>query len=312
MSVSGLTNIVNGTFLTAAEKVSQAPVDEGRAVAKSLSGQSTKETLDTTLRVGARNFSLGLQALNIGISYINVSRDMHEQLEGIGNKLTQMTDRALIGVGPQTARLMVQDFQKYSAQFKDIITNTKIQGNDIFSVDTLKEQMVKAGLDPETTDDLTRSFERMVSLTKTTTDDNGETTTTSTALPLAEFSNAVRVASIDFEDGAGTQNGAEALKKVRQALDEVRSKIQGNLKELNHTFEVVRDNMQLVRAAGLAFLSVSDQIKGTEEADVVAEQVRSEIRRRAPSAALSQADNLQKILTAGVSLAAAAQSKSSS
>ena len=85
-------------------------------------------------------------------------------------------------------------------------------------------------------------------------------------------------------------------------LKALREQIDKNLSALDELRKMIGDNMDLVRATGLAFLSIADELSGEEEADAVAAQLRKEIRRNAP-AALAQAENLEPIAVAALALA---------
>lgn len=84
-------------------------------------------------------------------------------------------------------------------------------------------------------------------------------------------------------------------------LKALKNQIQSNYDALDSARDLIGDNIELVRSAGFAFLDLSEQIGSSEEADDVAREVRKEIRN-SPSAALAQAENLENIAVAALTL----------
>jgi hypothetical protein len=82
-------------------------------------------------------------------------------------------------------------------------------------------------------------------------------------------------------------------------LKNLRSQLKDNIEGLDDAREMVIKNIDLVRAAGFAFLDLSNQLEGGEDADKVAEQLRGMIRSNARGA-LSQAENLESIVVAAL------------
>jgi hypothetical protein len=84
----------------------------------------------------------------------------------------------------------------------------------------------------------------------------------------------------------------EDLKGLKRQIDK-------NNKVLEDGIGVIAQNIELVRATGLALLEVEGQITGAEEADDVARRVRDLIRLDA-GAALAQAENLEPLAVAAL------------
>lgn len=82
-------------------------------------------------------------------------------------------------------------------------------------------------------------------------------------------------------------------------LEAIRDRIDENQETLNDAKDVLGSNLDLVRASGLAFLDMSNQISGAAEAGDVATELASRIRQDAKSA-VSQASNLELIIVAAL------------
>ena len=81
----------------------------------------------------------------------------------------------------------------------------------------------------------------------------------------------------------------------------LKKQIKDNKKALDAGVEFIGKNIDLVRAAGLAFLKLSDQVTNEKDAVKVADSLRTEIQQNAP-AALAQAENLEPIIVAALAL----------
>jgi hypothetical protein len=82
-------------------------------------------------------------------------------------------------------------------------------------------------------------------------------------------------------------------------LEAIRDRIDENQQKLNDAKDVIGTNLDLVRAAGIAFLDMSNQITGEPEARDVATELARRIRADAKSA-VSQAGNLELIVVAAL------------
>jgi len=89
--------------------------------------------------------------------------------------------------------------------------------------------------------------------------------------------------------------------RVLTDLKALKAQIKKNLHALDDAVDVLGKNMDLVREAGLAMLELSDTIKTSDDANDVAQKLRLKITQNA-SAALSQADNLNPIIVAALTL----------
>jgi len=80
-------------------------------------------------------------------------------------------------------------------------------------------------------------------------------------------------------------------------LKGLREQITQNVDALSNAFQVVADNITLVRATGLALLEIGEGLTNETDATLVAECVRRRIRESAGEA-LAQAENLDPIAVA--------------
>ena len=84
-------------------------------------------------------------------------------------------------------------------------------------------------------------------------------------------------------------------------LKAMKAQLSDNLDGVNYATDIILKNIDLVRAAGFAFLDLSSTVSSEDDADKVAALLRDNIRKNAP-AALAQAENLQNIAVAALAL----------
>ncbi len=88
-----------------------------------------------------------------------------------------------------------------------------------------------------------------------------------------------------------------AAYRLLNDLKALREQITSNVDALQNAFDVVNDNIALVRATGLALLDIGNQLTNETDAAAVAESLRRRIRESAQEA-LAQAENLDPIAVA--------------
>lgn len=307
-----LRRIVNADFIQTVDRLGTSSSSEtpAQAAAKRLSGNSQATSLDSALRTGARNFALGTQALTRGISFINVSHAAHEKLSKIVDRLAEIADKsAKGGVGSQEGIRLVQEFRGLAHDFEKISKESEIEGTDVLDPTDLGGVLIASGLDPENSRALEGVFKKLHALNHSEVDIEGNVVTSSALIPTDQFAQSVRQTAGAFDDAsAEAEPVSAAFSKIRDSLGDLKERIHSNIKALEDTRNIVIDNLVLARAAGRAFLNLSEQVKGTEEAEAVAQKIRDQIRREAPQA-LEHAGNLQAIVIAGLTLTAEAVSK---
>jgi len=88
-----------------------------------------------------------------------------------------------------------------------------------------------------------------------------------------------------------------AAYRILNDLKALREQITTNVEALQNAFDVVAQNIELVRATGLALLEIGDALTNETDAASVAELLRRRIREQVPEA-LAQAENLDPIAVA--------------
>lgn len=124
------------------------------------------------------------------------------------------------------------------------------------------------------------------------------------ANPSASSSNSYARSTADYEkifDGTFNILTRPNAYRMLHDLKALKSQLTDNLEAVDYATDVISKNIDLVRAAGFAFLDLSSTISSDDEADQVAARLREEIRKNAP-AALAQAENLQNLAVAALAL----------
>lgn len=85
-------------------------------------------------------------------------------------------------------------------------------------------------------------------------------------------------------------------------LKALKQQMSDNIDALAGARDYIASNVELVRAAGFAFLEISNQITGTEDAEQVAQLVAAQIRSNSTQAQLAQVENLKNIASQTVAL----------
>jgi hypothetical protein len=301
MAISSLRTVVTGSFIKGLSSGSS-----GGGVPAALGGKKT-QAIDVTLRGTAKNFAAGVQALNVGVSYVNVSRDFNRRLLTTVGKLEDLVSRAGKGnLSNATAKVMREEFEALSGDFRDTLKRSKVEGRDVLDPQNLASVIAEAGLSPDKVEELRAAFRGMRSLTKSSTGADGESVSLPPTISVDEFASALRRSTRDLsgeEDDEATQEDVSAnFSRIRDSLRGIRATLRENLTSLEETTDVLRQNLEITRAAGFAFLETSRSVKGTESPEEIAERIRKQIQAAAPTA-LSQAQNLEPIMVAGLTAA---------
>lgn len=299
MAISSLKGAITGNFVKGLS--SQSKVSNASATISP--GGSSAVSLDRSLRTGARNLSAGLQALNVGVTYINLSRNVHEKLIGVVTKLDVLVSKGSKGgVSSQNAGLMQLEFQALNREFQDIVKKARVQGNDVLDVGALSEILVRGGIDPEKSEELGAALKGISSVSQVSTDGTNVTSTVS-LLPTDAFNTAVkRTAGDNVDETEDTRADAgAAFRPVRDKLKAIREQLSKNVKALDDAVEIIGKNISLARAAGFALLDLSGSVKGNEDPEELAATIRDRVRAGAPGS-IDQAGNLQSIIVAGLTL----------
>lgn len=100
-----------------------------------------------------------------------------------------------------------------------------------------------------------------------------------------------------------TREGAAIVLSDLKAL---KNQLKENRKIIKEVKGVVGQNIELARATGMTMLNLSSVIRGTEQADQVAAEIRKGVMRGAPGS-LSQLGNLEPIIVASLTIDKAAE-----
>lgn len=302
MAVSSLRQVITGNFVK--NLASQSKASNASATFNASSKDAA--SLDISLRTGARNLAQGLQAINVGATYLTLSRNTNERLLDVVTQMDLVVSKAgKSAVGSQTGSLMQQEFQALITQFQKVVRESKLQGNDVLDVEALSEVMIRSGLDPEVVDDLGGALKKITPPGGASSD--AIASSSESVVSLSSFASALRRTSAEFsqaeEAGLSEEavDAAKSFKQVRSRLADIRKSLEGNIKALDKAVEVVGKNLALVRAAGFAMLDLSSEIKGNEDPEDIARRIQDRVRRGAPGA-MDQANNLNSVMIAGFSL----------
>lgn len=293
MTVSSLEKIIDTNFLTKLYRASGS-ASKGSASKGELKGQA----LYTSLRAGARNFAAGYQLLNQGVSFLNVSLDTNERLLGVVQSIQEMIDSANRGnLSASTARQDRLKIDQLAKDFDRIVDAARAEKMDPLDTQSMEDTLVKAGLDKEKISDLASMLKKITSPTESSIASDGTVTSDGNPIPLADIQRQLRAAVFDEDEPGDDKSGF--FTKIKKKLRDVQIQLETNVKAIKSTIGFVKDNMAVARVAGLAFLDASNDLKGTESAEAVAEALRGKIRSTSGSA-LGQAHNLESVMVAGL------------
>jgi hypothetical protein len=293
MTVSTLEKIIDTTLLSKLYRASGS-ASQGSASKGELTGQA----LYTSLRTGARNFAAGYQLLSQGSTFLNVSLDTNERLLDVVKSIQQMVDKANRGnLSASEAKQDRRKIDQLSRDFDGIVDAARAEKVDPLDTQSMEDTLVRAGLDKEKISDLANLLKKISSPTESSIAADGTVTSDGNPIPLDEIQRQLRAAVFDEDEPTDDKSGF--FTKVKAKLRDVQLSLERNVKAIKGTINFVKENMAVARVAGLAFLDASNDLKGTESADAIAEVLRGKIRAGSGSA-LGQAHNLESVMVAGL------------
>jgi methyl-accepting chemotaxis protein len=297
MPINSLDRVVNTTFLTKISKASSS--GSSSKTTSNVSNQSLEgQALYDTLRIGAQNFAASMQLLNGSATFVNLSRDTNEKLLAIVTKLEKLTDRANRGdISSGIAKRLRSDFEDLADDFDEQIEEAQRNDQDILDLEQLKGVLARAGLDTERVGELALALKRFTHPAEASVNSDGEVVSEGNPVPLDEFKRALRAAQSDEDLPGDDRSGF--FGGIRGKLRELRNQLEFNVKALDETTQLLGESMTLVRAAGFAFLDVSNEMTGLESSEEIASRLRERIRGTA-RAGLGQVHNLERIMIAGM------------
>jgi hypothetical protein len=227
-----------------------------------------------------------------------VSLDTTERLLGVVQSIQEMVDKANRGnLSASTARQDRLKIDELAGDFDEIVNAAREEKLDPLNTQSMEDTLVKAGLDTEKISDLASLLKKIASPTESSISSDGTVSSDGNPIPLADIQRQLRAAVLDEDDPSDDKSGF--FTKVKTKLRDVQLKLETNIKSIKATIDFVKDNMAVVRVAGLAFLEASNDLQGNESAEAVAEVVRGKIRSSSGSA-LGQAYNLESVMVAGL------------
>jgi len=296
MGLTSLDQVINSTFV---QKLVRASGQQSAPSASPSGGNAVNgQALYTSLRTGARSFSVGVQLLNRGISVINLSLDLNEKLLSIVGGIEKLVERANKGnLSASSSKEYRAKLDSLSRGFDAIMRGAEAAEKNPLDVKQLEATLVNAGLDKEKIGELAGMLKKITSPGATTTDSTGNVISDGSLIPVDDIRRQLQAAIFDEDDPSDDRSGFFA--RTKEKLRDVRLMLETNIKAVERTRDFVKVNLDLVRATGFALLDVSNSMTGRETPEQLAEQVRSSIRAAAP-AALVQADNLNAIFVASL------------
>jgi methyl-accepting chemotaxis protein len=243
-----------------------------------------------------------MQLLGSGATFVNLSLDTSEKLLEIVDKLEKIATKANKGnISGSLGKRMRDEFDLLASEFDKKIEAAKKDDIDLLDVERLKAELSRAGLEPDKISELASSLKRFSHPAEATLNANGEVVSEGNPVPLAEFQRALKSAIVDPDDPTDDRSGF--FGRIKKDLQDIKLKLEGNVVALKDTAKLVGENIKLVRAAGLAFLEVSNDMTGLESAEDIASKIRDKIRSAARPL-LSEAHNLEPIMVAGLAVLA--------
>lgn len=303
MAIKGIRSVVNETFIKRFAAV--AAGDSSSNLAKAIRGGASTVSISEGLRLGARTFATAVQNLNSTIGVINISRDTLEKLGKITDKLISLTSRATERSASNSARQNLNaQFNELANEFQAIVDDAEIGEREFLSKEDLGEIFTLVGLDPDESSRMAALFDQFIITEK---DDllASETVkgTRPVPIPSGAFTNSnMSRDTVELEkifDGTRSIATRPSAYRMLTDLNALREQIDDNVATLDKATKLIEENINLVRAAGFAFLNLSEQINDSEEASMVAREVRDRIRKEA-GAALSQIEHLEPIAIAAL------------
>ena len=293
MTVRSLEKTIDSTFLT---KLYRASGSASKGAASK--GELTGQALYNSLRTGAKNFAAGYQLLNQGVSFLNVSLDTNERLLEVVQSIQEMVDKANRGnLSASTARQDRLKIDQLAKDFDKIVDDARDQKIDPLETQSMEDTLVRAGLDREKISELATLMKKISSPTESTIASDGTVSADGNPIPLTDIQRQLRAAVFDEDEPLDDKSGF--FTKVKSKLRDIQIKLETNVKAIKGTINFVKDNMTVVRVAGLAFLDASNDLKGNESAEAIAEIIRGRIKSGSGSA-VGQAHNLESVMVAGL------------
>ena len=305
MARISLNKVVTDTLVKRFQGLASGGGSNEQSLAKALRGDSSEASIRSGLRTGAQTFAKAIQGLNLGITFFNTAKATLEDLDKITDKLIELAQRSSKSTTSSQERYEADlEFKKLGRSFKKIVDEAKIGENEFLNLEGISGFLLNFGLDQKSSQSIEETFKKfkVVAGDDSLASLNAQGPRPARIPPQAYSATAgfsVEYEKI-FEEQVSIRTRPNAY-KVLSDLEALKKQITDNSKALDNGIEIIGKNIDLVRAAGFAFLDLSEQISDSDTADEVAQQLRRRIRIDAPGA-LSQAENLESIVVAALAL----------
>jgi hypothetical protein len=273
-----LSKVINSDFINRlssfASKSGSSPQSKG--------GDSV--SLSATLNFGARNFSGAVQKVNSVVNTLNIAEVTLTSMQELVLSAKDLAEEAADADTSFARRsTLSRSYDELADEFRSLVSSAnknEIGENKIFSEDGLNETFQIAGLDPDESKGISELFQGLE------LDEDG-----SFWDDIVDDGNAF--------DGSVNLTDRYRAKAAADQLEEVSGRFASNLEFVAEGKEIVSANLELARAAGFAFLDLSEEVNESAEIDDAVDSLVARIRK-AGSAALKQAENLESMTVAAL------------
>lgn len=283
--------------------------------AASLKGGSSQVGISTGLRLGAQVFAGSIGGLNSLIGFVNLADNALDKLGDITDEMITLTDRASsVSASSQERRRLNSRFRKLIKEFEGVTEDAQFAERDLLKLPDLKSVFNTLGFDETESQSVSEVFSEF----HTVPADEDELLASEKAKgrrPIPVPADAYRIetpsgtkilgkVTTEFDSLFSSQRNLDtraSAYKLGHDLRALKEQISDNKDALATTATFIEENIALVRAAGFAFLDLSQTISDAASASEVARALRKEIRK-APVQALNQLENLEPLAVAALSL----------
>ena len=302
MSGVGLTSHINSQFIKELSHLSRAGKDTGKSIANAFRGGASESSISSSLRAGAQRYTKSVGGLNFAISFVNVADADLKRFNALTEEMIQVAEAATTAKATQTRKKLNTRFSQLAKQFKEIRDSSKVGDRSYDSFQDLSEILSVIGLKKK---ESTGVKEVLESFSAPTSEQTIASLDIKGKRPVSTPKGVGEPSAVHDTDDLFSPT--RTLLKRRDAyavladLKALHEQIQVNRDAIDKTRDFLGENVQLVRATGLAMLELSDHIQDDVEASDVAHRLQQAIRSD-PQAATAQAENLEPLLVAALTI----------
>ncbi|RMG41719.1 MAG: hypothetical protein D6719_07950 [Candidatus Dadabacteria bacterium] len=307
MAIRGLKSYIDGDFINKLGAIARGEDSAKANLQKALRGGSDPvQSAAEGLRLGARTYATAVQGINLAASVVNLAQADLEKIDKLADQMIEVATKATRSSASQQKRRNLNfEFRSLAKEMETIVNSASLGQFDYLEVSGLEEVFVTIGLDPKRSDSTADIF-------------NSFTTVDGHQLLASEKIRGRRPVPVPagipgnkHVSEAGNADLFSAKRTIlRQAdafaavedLSALKNQIKNNTEVLERARGLLQDNLVLVRETGLALLDMSDQLTTEKDANDLARELRKRIRREAGTAVLAQAENLEPLAVATLTL----------